>query len=244
MINPQMENQKRRDAKMKLSPTEELCAWADYTDKQIAQNKCFPLSYEETMNLRNLIGRAATEIHCAHPTYEAQLKRIEKDLLYLPDQFGYRINLCLFGQLYMIVHYVNARPQNCFWSNIHPRIIGVAQAEYVDGYFDSAAEKALREVETYLRELFSQHYSGQGEPKEIATIKDRLLNDDTVYEFDRQTPSGKNYFEGVKALFDNAFKAYRNPASHRNITISQREAAERIMLASQLMYVLDEKKKA
>lgn len=175
-------------------------------------------------------------------TYGAQLKTIGLGLFYLPSVLGYKMNSFLFGQLFFIVHQLKKHPQNCFWSNVHPRIISVAQAEYVDGYCDSAAEKALREVETYLRELFSQYYSGQGEPKEIATIKDKLLNDDTVYEFDRQTPSGKNYFEGIKALFDNAFKAYRNPASHRNITISQREAAERIMLASQLMYVLDEKR--
>ena len=119
----------------------------------------------------------------------------------------------------------------------------VAQAEYVDGYFDSAAEKALREVESYLRELYSQAYPDLGEPKEISTIKDKLLNDENVYMFDRQTQSGKNYFDGIKSLFDNVFKAYRNPTAHRNIKINKREASERIMLASQLLYVLDERKK-
>lgn len=226
-----------------ITPLENLLAWVKRMDMAVAENKFVPLAQTEVENLRKLILIVANGMQYAHPQCEAHLKRIEQNLFYLPDVYGYRINLCLFGQLFLIVHHVNEQLQDGFWCNIHPRIIGVAQAEYVDGYFDSAAEKALREVETYLRELFSQHYSGQGEPKEIATIKDRLLNDDTVYEFDRQTPSGKNYFEGVKALFDNAFKAYRNPASHRNIPISQREASERIMLASQLMYVLDEKKK-
>lgn len=211
-----------------ISPIENLCTWAEYMNKTIAENRFKLLPKTEVLNLCRLIGIVAENVRYTHPEYSTHLQLIEQDLFCFPNMQGYQINAFLFSQLFFIVHEVKEHPQNCFWSNIHPRIIGVAQAEYVDGYFDSAAEKALREVETYLRELFSQYYSGQGEPKEIATIKDRLLNDDTVYEFDRQTPSGKNYFEGVKALFDDAFKAYRNPASHRNITISQREAAERL----------------
>ena len=33
--------------------------------------------------------------------------------------------------------------------------------------------------------------------------------------------------------------AYRNPAAHANLQYEKREAMEQIMLASQLMYVLD-----
>ncbi len=226
-----------------ITPLENLLAWVKQMDTTIAENKFIPIAQIEVTNVRKLILIVANSVHYSHPQCEAQLRRIEQNLFYLPDMYGYRINLCLFGQLFLIVHYINEQLQDYFWSNIHPRVVNVAQAEYVDGYFDSAAEKALREVETYLRELYSQAYPNLGEPKEINTIKDKLLNDENVYMFDRQTQSGKNYFDGIRTLFDNVFKAYRNPTAHRNIKINKREASERIMLASQLMYVLDERKK-
>lgn len=226
-----------------ITPLENLLAWVKQMDTTIAENKFLPISQIEVTNLRKLILIVANGVHYSHPQCEAQLRRIEQNLFNSPDMYGYRINLCVFGQLFLIVHYISEQPKDYFWSNIHPRVVSVAQAEYVDGYFDSAAEKALREVETYLRELYSQAYPDLGEPKEISTIKDKLLNDENVYMFDRQTQSGKNFFDGIKSLFDNVFKAYRNPTVHRNIKINKREASERIMLASQLLYVLDERKK-
>ena len=41
------------------------------------------------------------------------------------------------------------------------------------------------------------------------------------------------------SLFEGIMVAYRNPAAHANLQYEKREAIEQIMLASQLMYVLD-----
>ena len=41
------------------------------------------------------------------------------------------------------------------------------------------------------------------------------------------------------SLFEGIMAAYRNPAAHANLQYEKREAMEQIMLASQLMYVLD-----
>lgn len=191
------------------------------------------------LKVKGLIGEVANQLHITYPFYETQLREINNRLFPTLTYWGYTLNLCLFGQLYLIINYVAAQPQNEFWSNIHPRIINVSQSLYADEYYDSAAEKALREVETYMRELHAKFKPEKGDPKEINSIKEALLSDQSLYEFDRITQNGKNYYEGIKKLFEDAFTAYRNPASHRNTNISRREAAERICLASQLMFVLD-----
>ena len=52
-----------------------------------------------------------------------------------------------------------------------------------------------------------------------------------------------NYYQrqgrGIQSLFEGIMAAYRNPAAHANLQYEKREAMEQIMLASQLMYVLD-----
>lgn len=48
-----------------------------------------------------------------------------------------------------------------------------------------------------------------------------------------------DYRRGIHSLFEGIMAAYRNPAAHANLQYEKREAMEQIMLASQLMYVLD-----
>lgn len=45
--------------------------------------------------------------------------------------------------------------------------------------------------------------------------------------------------KGIKMLFDGAFAAYRNPPSHQNVLMPKDADFERIVLANQLMKVLD-----
>lgn len=217
--------------------------WILDVDNSILQSQNRYYLQVEVALTKNLITAVADQLHKTHPFYEAQLRGIAARLFPTITRWGYTLNHCMFGQLYLIINHVSAQQQNEFWSNIHPRIINVSQSLYADEYYDSAAEKALREVETYMRELHAKFNPEKGDPKEINSIKEALLSDQSLYEFDRVTQNGKNYYEGIKKLFEDAFSAYRNPASHRNISISKREAFERITLASQLMFVLDNYKR-
>ena len=98
----------------------------------------------------------------------------------------------------------------------------------------------MKEVETRLRELFIEFKPGEAEPSKIGNIIGALLSENGAYQFvDISTPSGKDYRRGIQSLFEGMFAAYRNPSSHKNLDYSQREAVEQIVLASQLMYVLD-----
>ena len=224
---------------MQLNALQELRVWVISTDQNISMNANRYFTKAEVIQTKNLIIACADQFHKTHEFYETELRTIADRLFPAVTHGGYTLNHCLFGQLYLIVKQVSARQQNEFWENIHPRIINIAQALYADGYFDSAAEKALREVETYMREMFAEYMPEKGEPREINTIKEALLSNTSLYSFDQTTQNGKNFFDGIKKLFDNVFIAYRNPASHRNADLSKREAFERIAMASQLMYVLD-----
>ena len=66
------------------------------------------------------------------------------------------------------------------------------------------------------------------------------LSENGAFKFcDTTTTSGRDYRRGIQSLFEGIMAAYRNPAAHANLQYEKREAMEQIMLASQLMYVLD-----
>ena len=65
------------------------------------------------------------------------------------------LNPAAFGELVVIVHHIEAEPVVVqFWSEIHPRIVNVSHELYVDGHYSTAAEKAVKEVESRLRDKF------------------------------------------------------------------------------------------
>ena len=220
----------------------ELRRWVNDTNEGLRKGiERQPFLKLVVIQVTGMIKQVAKEIRVEYPFHASELEYIANQLFFERNGWSY-LNTCIFGGLFYIVRQVSHEEQNELWRNVHPRIIKVSQSLYADGYYDSAADKALREVETYMRELYAVLKPGKGDPKEINTIKEALLSDNSIYAFDHSTMNGENYYKGIKSLFDNAFLAYRNPASHRNADISRRQAFERIVLASQLMYVLDERK--
>lgn len=219
-----------------------LQKWINDTNNGIGRGMAGqPFLNPTVSQVKEMIKQVTKEIRAEYPFHASELEYIANQLFFERNGWSY-LNTCIFGGLFYIVRQVSHEEHNELWRNVHPRIIKVSQSLYADGYYDSAADKALREVETYMRELYAVLKPGKGDPKEINTIKEALLSDNSIYAFDHSTMNGENYYKGIKSLFDNAFLAYRNPASHRNADISRRQAFERIVLASQLMYVLDERK--
>lgn len=222
----------------------ELNRWIDNTNCQLQTNMPFIHSQPEIDHVHALIYSVAQNIRPDYPFYADELPKIFS-ILFGRQQFGgYSLNLCAFGELFIIVKHVMREPfTERFWSNIHPRIVKASKALYYDKYYDSAAEKAIKEVETVLRELFAALKPNSTEPKSAMDIMNALLSDQALYDFDTTTVSGKDYHKGVKQLFEAYFTAYRNPSSHRNISVGQREAFEQIALSSQLLYILETNRK-
>lgn len=141
----------------------------------------------------------------------------------------------------IIIRYIEAEPVVVqFWSEIHPRIVNVSRGLYVDGHCSTAAEKAVKEVESRLREKFVELKPDAAIPAKIGDVIGALISENGAFKFcDTTTTSGKDYQRGIQLLFEGIMAAYRNPAAHANLQYEKREAMEQIMLASQLMYVLD-----
>lgn len=187
------------------------------------------------------INAVAKGIEKEYPFYAITLKKIS-DNLFKNHVYGtFALNNVAFGELFIIIHHIIEEPVDMsVWREIHPRIIAVSQNLFCDGYHDSAAEKAVKELESRLRELFRQLRPGAAVPTKVGDIIGALLTENGAYQFaDLSTVSGRDYRRGIQSLFEGIFWAYRNPSAHANLPCTRREAIEQVMLASQLMYILD-----
>ena len=101
------------------------------------------------------INTIAEEIVSEYPFYGRELKNISTNLFKSSAYGTVTVNSAAFGELYIIISHIAQEPVDiAAWYEIHPRIVAISQELFCDGYYDSAAEKAIKEVETRLRELF------------------------------------------------------------------------------------------
>ena len=84
----------------------------------------------------------------------------------------------MFSELSVIERHLYSEPINIqFFSKIHPRIQRISGPLYADGHFPSAAEKAMKEVESRLRELFLELKPGASPPPNAAGLIGALLSE-------------------------------------------------------------------
>lgn len=229
---------------MKLSykyELQSLQSWINNVNNGLASGMPIVIDLDSANNTLNQIKAVANGIEGEYPFYTTELKNISANLFKNSTYGTISLNSAAFGELFIIIHHIVQEPVNmAVWHGVHPRIIGTSQGLFCDGYYDSAAEKAVKEVESRLRELFQILKPGITVPAKVGDIIGALLSENGAYHFvDLSTVSGKDYRRGIQSLFEGIFAAYRNPSAHRNIPCTKRESIEQIMLASQLMYVLD-----
>ncbi len=215
--------------------------WINNVNNGLATGAPIGINLTSADNTCYLINVVANEIEEEYPIYSVELKNISANLFKNSAYGSVTLNSAAFGELFIIIHHIIKEPINMsIWREIHPRIAMISQSLFGDGYFDSAAEKAIKEVESRLRELFQQLKPGVSVPAKVGDIIGALLTENGVYHFsDLSTVSGRDYHRGIQFLFEGIFAAYRNPSAHTNLPYTRREAIEQIMLASQLMYILD-----
>ena len=121
------------------------------------------------------------------------------------------LNPAAFGELVVIVRHIEAEPVVVqFWAEIHPRIVNVSRELYADGHCSTAAEKAVKEVESRLREKFSELKPGTTVPSKIGDVIGALISENGVFRFcDTSTTSGRDYRRGIHSLFEGIMKNVR-----------------------------------
>ena len=217
----------------------ELRKWIDNTNTPL--NMQFLHTPQKIQRIHQWIGVIAKETQTEYPFYAAMLPGIANILFQGNGMSPAFLNPAAFGELAVIVRHIEAEPVVVqFWAEIHPRIANVSHELYVDGHYSTAAEKAVKEVESRLREKFLELKTGAAVPAKIGDVIGALMSENGAFKFcDTTTASGRDYRRGIQSLFEGIMAAYRNPAAHANLQYEKREAMEQIMLASQLMYVLD-----
>lgn len=229
---------------MKLSYQNELYElrkWIDTTNANMSMQFSVMHTPQEVNAVRYWIGVICKNIQDEYPFYASILPQIA-NILFLSSNTGViSLNSTAFGELMVIIRHIEVEPvPTPFWKTVHKRIASISAGLYEDGHYASAAEKAIKEVEVRLREKFAELKPNIPVPSKVGDIIGALLSENGIFKFcDTSDTSGKNYRRGVCLLFEGTMAAYRNPSAHENLKTEKREALEQIMLASQLMYVLD-----
>jgi uncharacterized protein (TIGR02391 family) len=116
---------------------------------------------------------------------------------------------------------------------LHPRIEQKAWSAFLRGEYDSAVFEAFKQVEVALRDAggFADTDIGVALARKAFHADTGPLTDPANVAAERQALSD---------LVAGALGSYKNPHSHRNVTISDAsEAAEMVILASHLLKIVD-----
>ncbi len=180
------------------------------------------------------INELAFDIRNKNPQLYSDLQNIKSNLF-----FGANfINVYTLGRLVQLLRSYDYLSTNDFWQFAHPRIIELSKNKFEDGYFSDAVQTAFVEICSIVRK-----YREEQKLPEIKGDKDMLYNTFStlkVLQFtDSSTTSLKNIQEGYEKIFPGIIQAIRNPNAHSNIKMEKADAARKIMIASDLMFMLD-----
>lgn len=180
------------------------------------------------------INELAFDIRNKNPQLYSDLQNIKSNLF-----FGANfINVYTLGRLVQLLRSYDYLSTNDFWQFAHPRIIELSKNKFEDGYFSDAVQTAFVEICSIVRK-----YREEQKLPEIKGDKDMIYNTFStlkVLQFtDSSTTSLKNIQEGYEKIFPGIIQAIRNPNAHSNIKMEKADAARKIMIASDLMFMLD-----
>lgn len=222
--------------------TERLWQWAQDINKQlgIIEPSFMPNQIDD---IHQRIVAVAAEIQDEYPFYAGELPQIGQNLFYQPQYYSpFMLNRAAFGEMFLILKHACKEPADAaFWRDIHPRIADAVKNLMQDGYFPEAYDKAVKELETYLRDLYKQKFPTNSVPNEIQGVIRDLIDENRgcIQLLDCNDEHTSGYKSGIPQIVRGVFAAYRNPTMHRNHACTRQEAFEQIVLTSQLIRVIE-----
>jgi uncharacterized protein (TIGR02391 family) len=106
---------------------------------------------------------------------------------------------------------------------------------FIRGEYDTAVFQAFKEIEVAVRTAGAYSFTDIG----VALMR-KAFDPSNGPLTDRSLPEAER--ESLSHLFAGAIASYKNPQSHRNVSITDpTEAVEMIILASHLLKIVDSK---
>ncbi len=115
---------------------------------------------------------------------------------------------------------------------LHPTIVGDVWSMFIRGQYEAAVFQAFKSVEVAVRTKcgYADDKIGTGLMRKAFDETTGPLTDTNALPAERQA---------LANLFAGAIGSYKNPSSHRHVTIDGNQAAEMIVLASHLLGIVD-----
>lgn len=119
---------------------------------------------------------------------------------------------------------------------LHPVIAQKVWATFLRGDYDTTIFQAFKEVEVNVRDAggFIASDLGTALMRKAFDVNNGPLTDASLVASEKQALSD---------LFAGAIGSYKNPHSHRNVSLDAEETVEMLMLASHLMKIIDSRKR-
>jgi len=122
----------------------------------------------------------------------------------------------------------NLLPKN----QLHPIVAQKVWATFLRGDYDTAVFQTFKEVEVSVRNI------GGYAPEDIGTkLMRKAFSPEDGTLSDYESPRAEQ--QALSDLFAGAIGLYKNPHSHRSVSIEAEEAAEMITLGSHLLKIVD-----
>jgi len=129
---------------------------------------------------------------------------------------------------------------NCFWRDIHPKIVSIAKSRYESAHYADAVESAFKEINICVKRIVKKKTAKELDGASL--MKTAFSPNNPIIALDDlSTESGRNVQQGYMEIFAGVMIGIRNPKAHDNIHITENRARHFLYLASLLMYKIDER---